>query len=94
MQNETRLAIARVVARQVLKNAVEDIEKLTLSEHLEGEVPGLSEDEHDKVLDLVDNLISVSDSEFYFQEWRLNDDGTIRSEAEYEAELKSGIAKG
>lgn len=80
MQKEVVFAIAREVARVVLKNATEDIEFLTMSETLDSELPGLDEYEFDKVLRAVDGMIKAASVEFYFSEWRLNDDGSLKPE--------------
>lgn len=78
MQKETVFAIAREVAKQILKNATEDIEYLTMSETLDTELPGLDEQEFEKILKVIDGMLSTSQVEFYFSEWKLNDDGSVK----------------
>lgn len=80
MQKETVFAIAREVARLILQNATDDIEYLTMSETLDTELPGLDEAEFNKILKVVGGMLKVSNGEFYFSEYRLNDDGSVKPE--------------
>lgn len=86
MQKETTFAIAREVARLILENAINDVEYLTMSETLDTELPGLDEAEFNKILKVVDGMLKVSNGEFYFSEYRLNEDGSVKPEDHAEKE--------
>ena len=86
MQKETVFAIAREVARLILQNATDDIEYLTMSETLDTELPGLDEAEFNKILKVVGGMLKVSNGEFYFSEYRLNDDGSVKPEDQMDKE--------
>lgn len=80
MHKEIVFVIARTVAKQIIHNAIEDIEYLTMSEVLDSELPGLDEQEFDKVLKLIDGMLKASHVDIYLSEWRLNDDGSLKPE--------------
>lgn len=88
MQKETTFAIAREVARLILENAINDVEYLTMSETLDTELPGLDEAEFNKILKVVDGMLKVSNGEFYFSEYRLNEDGSVKPEDHAEKEAQ------
>lgn len=86
MHKETVFAIARTVAKQILHNATEDIEYLTMSEMLDSELPGLDEQEFDKILKVIDGMLKTSQIEFYFADYRLNDDGSVKPDEDLKLE--------
>jgi hypothetical protein len=85
MQKEVAFAVAREVARVILKNATENVEFLTMSDTLDSELPGIRQAEFDKILKVIVGMLEASEMEFYFLEWKLNDDGSIKSDDDAES---------
>lgn len=89
MQKETMRALAREVAKQIVKDSGTDVDSLLISERLADELPGLDEVVFEQIEDEIDLLIQVASVEVYFQEYRIRD-GKALSLAEFDkAELIS-----
>jgi len=89
MQQETKHAIARGVAKYLIKTFGQEIEGLTYSEVLADEIGGVDEDLFEEILNLTRTFVEVAEVEVYFQEYRIKDDGTVMSKAEVEQKMKA-----
>lgn len=89
MQKETKLGIARGVAKYLIKTFGEEIENLTYSEVLADEIGGVDQELFEEIEQLTRNLVEVAEVEVYFQEWRLKDDGTVMSKGEADEKMKA-----
>jgi hypothetical protein len=94
MQKETKYAIARGMAKQIIKDRTIDVDSLEISERLADELPGLDQGVFEEVAELVDAFLQVAEIETYFQEYRIKDDGTVMSKAEVEQNMKAEVMPG
>lgn len=87
MQAETKKIIARSIAMYLVKAFGEEVENLTVWETVSDEVPGLDQELQDEISNLVFAYLKVAHTEVYFDDWRVNDDGTVKEREEYEKSL-------
>lgn len=89
MQKETKLAIARGVAKYLVRTFGEEIESLTYSEVLADEIGGVDQELFEEIEELTRKYVEIAEVEVYFQEWRLKDDGTVMSKDEAAQAMKA-----
>lgn len=82
MMKETQRAIARNVAEHLILTFGREIEAPTYSEVLRDEIPGVDEDVFQSILKLTEGYVEVADVSVRFQDWRVDDDGSIVTLAE------------
>ncbi|QNN98970.1 hypothetical protein SEA_ZEIGLE_48 [Streptomyces phage Zeigle] len=82
MNKETSRALASITLTQAVKeHGKHNVDRLVLSETLESDLPGLTSDAHDEILDLAEKLIPYVEVHVDVAYWRLDD---VLNEAEPE----------
>lgn len=89
MSVDTIRAIARTTSIAIVKERGADVDRLAVSEWLEHDLPGLDQDFFDLAVDMTFAYVTSAKVEVYVNERLVRDDGTVKTQKEFEAELGS-----
>jgi hypothetical protein len=86
---DTIRAIARATSIAIVKERGTDVDRLAVSEWLEHDLPGLDQDFFDPAVDMTLAYVTSAEVEVYVKEHLVRDDGTVKTQKEFDAEWGS-----